>query len=105
MRLWGMIAGLIVILTCIGMVVIAIKKERKIRKCQKEKAHLSIRHLILCMGIICNIILGANSLILTVMTPNPSLPHDIYVVPLFMTPLGYILFYVYYSKVSRLIKS
>ena len=103
MNLFGTIAGAIVLLTCVGMVIVAIIKEYRIRKHLGKSSILGIRHIFLCAGIFCNIILGASVLELS-LSPSSSLPHDMFAVPLFMTPLGYILFWCYFVHARRLVK-
>lgn len=98
MNTTGMIAGLFVLFTCVLMIFTAIIKERNIIKSHSKKAFLRVRHFLVCLGIFWNIILGVTVLQLSSRPISPSLPHDIYLLPLFVTPLGYMLFFVYYAK-------
>jgi len=103
MNLFGTISGLVVLLTCAGMIIFVIKQERVIRRRKIKRAYLSIRRVIACLGIICNVFFGSSALALS-LEPSPHLPHDLYLVWLLMTSMGYMLFFFYFVQARRLIK-
>ena len=103
MNLLAAIAGVVVLLTCVGMVLIFIKKELQIKKRKISGRFLSLRHVIALLGIICNIVFGSSALALS-LEPNPQLPHGMDVVLLLMTWPGYVFFLLYYDRARTLIK-